>query len=163
MPEAESFLIRPYEPRDRAALDDCVRQLQTHERQFEPRMKPAEDIIHTYVDDHLKRCATCDGAILIAELDGEVVGYTSVFAATPNDDPDEIDYTYALVNDLAVTAARRGQGIGKALLIAAQDFARDRGAIRLRIFGLADNTGAVSLYMRFGFKPRVTEFEMPIR
>ncbi len=161
MSHAAKVLVRPYEPRDRKALDTCVCELQNHEIQFEPRMKPAADIIQTYVDDQLKQCSDCDGAILVAELEGEIVGYTSVFAAVPNDDPDETAYTYALVRDLSVLAAHRGQGIGSALLTAAKEFAHEHGATCLRIFALAGNTGAVSLYQRFGFKPRAIELEMP--
>ena len=154
--------IRPFEPRDRTALDTCVRELQTHELQYEPRMKPADDVIHTYVDNQLAQCDEFNGAVLVAEVDGSVIGYTTIFAAMPNDDPDEIDYTYAYVADLAVNHTHRGQGIGKSLLIAASNFAREHGATCLRISVLAQNTEAASLYKRFGFSPRVVELEMSV-
>lgn len=162
MSHAANVRIRPFEPQDRTALDACVHELQTHELQYEPRMKPANDIIHTYVDNQLAQCVEFDGAILVAEVDGAVIGYTTVFAAMPNDDPDEVDYTYAYVADLAVNHTHRGQGIGKSLLIAASNFALEHGATCLRISVLAENTGATSLYKHFGFSPRVIEMEKSV-
>jgi GNAT superfamily N-acetyltransferase len=162
MPDAETVLIRLFEPRDRHALDACIRELQEHEREIEPRMKPADDILPTYVEDLLERCAAHRGAILIAECDGTLVGYTTVLAALPNDDPDEIDYAYAYIHDIAVRSDLRGKGIGKLLLTEADTFAREQGAVCLRISVLAENGGALSLYQSFGFKPRVVELEKSV-
>ena len=159
MPEGTNPLIRPYEPRDREALDACIVELQNHEREIEPRMKAADDMIRTYVDELQERCAAEDGVILVAEMAGEVVGYTTVFAAVPNDDPDEIDYTVAYVHDIAVRDSHRGQAIGTALLKAAEAHALERGATCLRISVLAQNKGALALYERLGFEARVIELE----
>ncbi len=162
MRENQPFVVREFRPQDRDGLDSCVRELQDHERAIEPRMKPAEDIIGTFVDDMLEQCAAYEGAILVAESEGAIIGYTCIHAATPNEDPDEINYTFAYVRDIAVNNSHRGQGVGTVLLEAAKTHARENGATCLRISVLAENTGAVSLYQRFGFRARVIELEMPI-
>ena len=162
MRHGEQLTIRTYRPEDRAALDECVRELQEHEREIEPRMKPADAIIDAYLDDSLAQCAEQKGTVLVAEIDGQVVGYTTVFAAAPNEDPDEIDYTFGYVHDLAVQSKHRGQGIGIALLEAAEAHARAEGATCLRISVLAANDRAASLYRNLGFTDRVIELEKPI-
>ena len=162
MTTSEPCVIRKYTAQDRNGLDACVRELQDHERAIEPRMKPTEDIIGTYVDTMLEQCAACEGAILVAEAGGAIVGYVCVHAAAPNEDPDEIDYTFAYVSDVAVNSSQRGRGIGKTLLEAAREYAQDHGAACLRISVLAENAGALSLYRSFGFAPRVIELEMSI-
>lgn len=56
------------------------------------------------------------------------------------------------IHDLAVVPERRGQGIGRALLAAAESFARARGCIKLSLEVLEDNAGAQKLYESFGFR-----------
>jgi ribosomal protein S18 acetylase RimI-like enzyme len=60
------------------------------------------------------------------------------------------------VHDIAVLAGHRGQGIGQALLNAAQDFARTRGCCKLTLEVLSGNAQALSSYKRFGF----TQYEL---
>lgn len=153
------YEIREFKAQDRDALNACIRELQEHERQFEPRMKSYEMIADSYLDNLLARCAETSGRILVAETQGEVVGYVCVNAEEPNTDEDEVAYDYALVADIVVTRAHRGQGIGKALLEAAEHYAKNRGARWLRIWVLAQNAGAQALYQRSGFTPRLTELE----
>lgn len=159
MTDPNDTRIRPYEPRDRDALNACIRELQEHEREIEPRMKPADDILGDYLDDLLDQCTEKQGAILVAERGGRVIGYVCVLGAEPNEDSDEIDYTYGYVRDVAVTEACRGSGVGRRLLDAAEDFARKAGAEILRIHVLAGNEGAAGLYASHGFRNRVLEME----
>ena len=55
------------------------------------------------------------------------------------------------VHDLAVLPAARGQGIGRALLAAAEERARERGCGKLTLEVLDDNHRARTLYASFGF------------
>lgn len=56
------------------------------------------------------------------------------------------------IHDLAVVPERRGQGVGRALLSAAESFARARGCVKLSLEVLEENTGAQKLYESFGFR-----------
>jgi ribosomal protein S18 acetylase RimI-like enzyme len=56
------------------------------------------------------------------------------------------------VNALAVLPGRRGAGIGGALLRAAEARARELAATRMSIQVFGQNTGAVRLYRRFGYR-----------
>jgi GNAT superfamily N-acetyltransferase len=55
------------------------------------------------------------------------------------------------VHDLAVLPQYRGQGVGRALLQAAEDHARRHGCCRLTLEVLESNFGARGLYRSFGF------------
>jgi GNAT superfamily N-acetyltransferase len=55
------------------------------------------------------------------------------------------------VHDLAVVPARRGAGIGRALLAAAEQHARRRGCCKLTLEVQDDNHRARATYVRFGF------------
>jgi GNAT superfamily N-acetyltransferase len=55
------------------------------------------------------------------------------------------------IHDLAVLPQYRGKGAGRALLQAAEDYARRQGCCRLTLEVLESNSGARALYRRFGF------------
>ena len=57
------------------------------------------------------------------------------------------------VHDLAVHPAHRGQGVGQALLVAAEQHARARGCCKLTLEVLTGNGPALRSYLRFGFAP----------
>jgi ribosomal protein S18 acetylase RimI-like enzyme len=61
------------------------------------------------------------------------------------------------VHDLAVLSGFRGQGVGQALLQAAQNHAIDRGCCKLTLEVLTGNTVALNSYLRFGFEPYVLD------
>jgi len=145
-------MIRDYDPaRDRVAVRDCFAELQDVERGLEPRLPEGRAVAEAYLDFMLARCAEWDGAVLVAEEDGAVVGFICVWAQMPPDDPSELR-PCAHVSDLVVLPAWRGRGIGRALLARGEVYARSRGAERLRIGVLARNEGARRLYAATGFR-----------
>lgn len=155
--------IRNYREADRPALIGLVRELQAAECAVYDRLKPPEEIGDWYIDMLLADCARSAGKILVAEIDGALVGYAAVLTAVSSkDDADEIDYTYAYIKDLAVTAGRRGQGLGALLMAEAEALARAAGARWLRVSVLARNAAAVRLYEKAGFAPFVTTLEMTL-
>ena len=56
------------------------------------------------------------------------------------------------IHDIAVLPAHRGQGVGQALLAAAQDHARACGCCKLTLEVLTGNQTALASYQRFGFE-----------
>lgn len=156
---ANPLSIRPYEPRDEAALLDLVRELQVHEGHVYDRMKPAAAIGPWYMDDLKQQCAEHDGTILVAEIGGRVVAYATIMTKVEADDIDELPFTYAYVGDLSVTESRRGQGIGKAMLAECERRAKAVGTRFLRITALAKNTQARKTYERFGFGELLVRYE----
>ena len=106
----------------------------------------AEDVKARLCDD---LAARPDAASFIAWHDGEPVGLVnciegySTFKARP----------LMNIHDIAVLPGQRGQGVGQALLQAAQDHARARGCCKLTLEVLTGNLVALRSYERFGFAP----------
>ena len=106
----------------------------------------AEDVKARLCDD---LAARPDAASFIAWRDGQPVGLInciegySTFKARP----------LMNIHDIAVLPGHRGQGVGQALLQAAQDHARARGCCKLTLEVLTGNLVALRSYERFGFAP----------
>ncbi|MEM1270197.1 MAG: N-acetyltransferase [Bacteroidota bacterium] len=81
---------------------------------------------------------------LVAEDDGEVVGHILCTPVRAEDHPEAFLMGLA---PMAVSPARQREGIGSALVKAALDACRQRGAAGLVVLGHTD------YYPRFGFKP----------
>lgn len=86
--------------------------------------------------------------VLVAELDGRVVGYGKMDHPTPLPASAHVWH----VNGLAVDPGSEGRGVGQALMQALMDEARRRGGekMTLRVFG--SNERAQRLYKRLGFE-----------
>ena len=87
-------------------------------------------------------------AHLVAELDGRLAGYIRVKPATTLR---ENAHVLGIVG-LAVGPGDRRQGVGSALLAAAEQHARLRGARKLSLRVLSTNETALRLYERHGFR-----------
>jgi [ribosomal protein S18]-alanine N-acetyltransferase len=61
--------------------------------------------------------------------------------------------TVARLYSIAVSPGFRGQGLAGILMRDAQEVARQRGSNRLRLEVRADNTSAIRLYERLGYRP----------
>jgi|SRR5688572_7905787 len=61
------------------------------------------------------------------------------------------------IHDLAVLPQYRGEGVGHALLLAAEDYARRNGCCKLTLEVLERNSSARALYRRFGFDDSAVE------
>ena len=94
-----------------------------------------------------------DAASFIAWQDGQPVGLVnciegySTFKARP----------LMNIHDIAVLPGHRGQGVGQALLAAAQAHALERGCCKLTLEVLTGNAVALRSYERFGFAPYVLD------
>jgi GNAT superfamily N-acetyltransferase len=78
---------------------------------------------------------------LVAKLDGELVGITH-FLEHPSTSSADVCY----LQDLFTAPAARGQGVGRALIEAVADHARELGCARLYWQTKADNAVARRLY-----------------
>lgn len=80
----------------------------------------------------------------MARLDGTIVGICTTYL-----DLESVRFgRRAWVEDLAVDPERRSLGIGKHLLDAAKDWARDHGATHLELDSAHARTGAHRFYER---------------
>jgi GNAT superfamily N-acetyltransferase len=95
-----------------------------------------------------------DSCVLVADDAGSLVGICTVYQ-----DLHSVRYGYrAWVEDLAVDPARRSEGIGKALMDAAKDWARERGATHLELDSALARTDAHRFYEREGSEYKAYSF-----
>ena len=99
-----------------------------------------------------------DEAMLIAELDGRLAGVA--FLVT------QVDYfterPHAHLSVLAVAKDAEGKGVGRALLDASEQWARDRGSDRLTLSALVTNARARGIYERRGYAGEYIRYVLPL-
>jgi GNAT superfamily N-acetyltransferase len=87
-----------------------------------------------------------DSNVLVADDGGDLVGF-----CTGYQDMHSVRFGYRVwVEDLAVDPARRSEGVGKLLLDAAKDWARERGATHLELDSGMARPDAHRFYEREG-------------
>jgi ribosomal protein S18 acetylase RimI-like enzyme len=83
---------------------------------------------------------TLDGT-LVAVADGEIVGLLHV---------EQSRFGFGEIG-MAVAREWRGRGVGSALLVAAIEWAHERGLHKLSLSVFPQNAAAIALYRKFGF------------
>ena len=83
--------------------------------------------------------------------EGRVIGYAMVAIETGPDDTFATERGTAEVVTLVVTAQRRSAGVGQALLVAAEELARNRGCDTIKIAVMAGNQRAQAFYEGRGY------------
>ena len=150
-------LIREYDDADAQQLEECFVELQDNERRIDAYLADSRSVSKSYLEYMFGRCAETAGKVFVAEVDGRVAGFVSVWAKVKAKVVEEREYEYAYVSDLVVLAKYRGRGLGRSLLLKAEGYAAGQGARLLRIGVLARNEVARGLYRSCGFEDRVVE------
>lgn len=153
-------VIRQYDPsRDYESVRACFVELQEVERELDSRMPAGEDIADDYLKLLFARCVEFAGVLLVAQVDGQLVGYVAVLTQHRSHEPDDSDQVHGFITDLVVSGPHRGRSIGRALLHAAEARVRLSGVESLRLSVKAGNTAAEGLYAAEGFVPSIIELE----
>lgn len=95
-----------------------------------------------------ERIANGESVVYVAETrDGQAVGFTQLYPSFSSVSAGRI----YIVNDLFVAPAARRANVGRALLHAAGEFARGKGALRLSLSTARSNEQAQALYESEGW------------
>ncbi|WP_341711815.1 GNAT family N-acetyltransferase [Erythrobacter sp.] len=98
----------------------------------------------TFLRDRFERQQS---VIFLALSEEEPVGFTQLY---PSFSSTRMARVFIL-NDLFVAPQARGKGYAKSLLVAARDYGRSVGAVRLSLSTAIDNHVAQDLYVRAGW------------
>lgn len=89
--------------------------------------------------------------ILLAVLDGRVVGYVHTFLRDRSPIPIMVPARFAVVDTLVVDHNCRRKGVGRALMAAAEEWAQANGAFYVELNVWTFNRGAINLYEELGY------------
>jgi len=146
--------VRPARlPDDKPVLLRFIEELQRYEAGFEPdrHLYPA------YAEDQFAALSkqTENGTFLIAERDDTPLGWAALYEHTAPVYVVPEDRHCAVICELYVDPSARGAGVCRALVTAAEAWARARGLTTLQIGHLAENRLATAAYEKCGFAPYV--------
>jgi ribosomal protein S18 acetylase RimI-like enzyme len=132
--------IRPAAPDD---LDALAPLFDAYRRFYEQPGDVA--LASAYLHARLERG---ESAILVAEADGQLLGFCQLYPTWCSLAAARIFVLY----DLFVDADVRRAGVGRALMRAAQAFGREAGAVRLDLSTARTNAQAQALYESLGWQ-----------
>ena len=141
---------------DLAAIRALYQQLDTHAVESQPqhfrRRERSDEYLLGLIEDE-------NSDFLLAELEGEIVGFSQISFRWTKDIPVLVPCKYAYINDFVMREGLRGQGIGGALMEASKAWGKARGGEYLRLSVLPDNLGAQRFYARHGMLPQMVTME----
>lgn len=89
--------------------------------------------------------------LFVAEVEAELIGFVNVMIAQSSI-PLHVPRRFAIVDNLAVTEHFRRQGVGRALMQAAEHWAQERGATAMELNVYEFNHGATETYESLGYR-----------
>lgn len=95
-----------------------------------------------------ERLARNDSWILVAEQQDELLGFCQLYPSFSSTTTSRI----AILNDLYVTDSARQNGVGIALMRAAEELAKNLGVTSLELATAISNTSAQTLYEKQGWQ-----------
>jgi GNAT superfamily N-acetyltransferase len=101
------------------------------------------------------RAVAADAAVLVAELDGEIVGF-AYLQYEPQAFEDILTNAIWL-HDIYIDEAARGKGIGRAIMAAVADVAKEFGAEKTVLATAAKNEKGREFFESLGFKTTMHE------
>ena len=125
---------------------------------------PNGDGLVEWFETFLVKPSKEDQLSLVAEIDGEVVGSIEASVVEPIEDAErqmlrELGERRLFVNHMGVARAHWRSGIGTALMGAAEDWAKARGATRSGLDTYIDSPASVPFYeTRLGYKRQSINF-----
>jgi ribosomal protein S18 acetylase RimI-like enzyme len=124
------------------------------ERPFDPTLK--EGRIHYYDIAEMIKAQHIE--VIVAELNGEIIG--SGYARIENSKVYLKHPKHAYLGFMYVKPEHRGKGVNKKVIAALQQWAISQGITEFRLDVYDDNTPAVKVYEKIGFKKHLIEMRM---
>jgi ribosomal protein S18 acetylase RimI-like enzyme len=145
-----TFTIRDARPSDRAHFLAYIMGSQRFEKTFEPNRRLDAPVASEYFALVEKDVAE-GGKIFVAEQGGAPVGWGIVLEREDDVYVLAEERRHAYISELFVVEAMRGAGIGRALIVACEDWAREHRLRVMQIGVLPGNLRAKAIYENAGY------------
>ncbi len=128
-----------------------------------------EGLVESFESGIVAESTNTDSLQLVAERDGQVAGWLRAHIELPSASAAhqtvrELGWVRLMVDALMVDQPMWRQGIGTALLAAAESWGRDRGAKVVRLYTYPGSTVSVPFYERhMGYERRSILFQKALR
>ena len=115
--------------------------------------KPPDSYKNSELFKTLKKIIKDDNsAIFVAELEGKIVGLAEIYIRQDEPNPLKVSYRYGFLQSLIVTESFRHHQIGTPLLKAAEQWAKEKGAIEMRLDIWEFKQGPLGFYEKRGYQ-----------
>lgn len=147
-----------------ATVDDLDRvtdlwvDLARDQQQYGSHLEPESN--RRTIREAMARHAVDETLVVARDRDDDVVGFVMFDV---ENGPYRQDVTRGIVQNVYVAPRVRNEGVGSALVAAAEDMLDAAGVDVVAIEAMADNDGARRLYRRRGYQPHRIEFEKQIK
>jgi ribosomal protein S18 acetylase RimI-like enzyme len=157
MADGDSFAIRRATESDAAALGRLGALLLRAHHAFDAArfMAPGRNPEVGYGSFLVSQLSDDDVVVLVAERAGDVIGY--VYAGLEPRSWKELRDACGFIHDVAVIESGRRAGVATALVEAAAEWLRSRGAPRVVLWTADRNETAQRLFDRLGFRRTMIE------
>lgn len=152
----KKIITRKANPSDLDTLLSFEQGIITAERPFDSTLKEGE--IHYY--DLAKLIDDPNFEVIVAELDGEVIG--SGYARITQSKDYLKHHRHCYLGFMYVKPEHRGKGVNNKVLEALKQWTIGQGINELRLEVYNDNQPAIRAYEKAGFIPNLLEMRMPI-
>ncbi|GIH94899.1 GNAT family N-acetyltransferase [Planobispora siamensis] len=154
--EQSSVTIRPYRDEDRDAVLALAPRLTEGVATWRDAAAVAE-AVRGWVAGSLEQGDDDGNGVLVAVRDGRVAGFVTM--AARRHFTGQMD---AYIGELVVSAGAERTGVGRALVEAAESWARDRGLRRITLETGAANARARSFYRALGYAEEEVRLSKPV-
>src|SRR5437867_9134093 len=154
---ASRITIRPASPADLPAIGRLGALLVREHHDFDPErfIAATPQTEHAYASFLGTQLEEPNVVVLVAELDGKVLGYT--YAGVEGRDYMSLRGPAGVLYDIVVDPAHRGRGVGRSLLDATITALKAKGAPRVVLSTAEKNAAAQRLFERAGFRRTMIE------
>jgi GNAT superfamily N-acetyltransferase len=147
------MLIRPAQfPDDKPAILSFIDGMQQFEHAIEPDRRIDAQVAEEFFAALSAHLAADEGLALVAEEQGSLIGWAAVYRDENDVYVRQEERVFANISELYVVEAARGRGVGRALIRACEDWARNANLNVVMIGVLRDNGRAHEIYSKAGFE-----------
>ena len=153
----ENLSIREATLDELKVLKEFEQEIVKAERPFDPTIRP--DPVSYYSLEEL--IETDSAAVMVAILDGEIVGSGSVRIKKARHYLDHEEYAY--LGFMYTKPEYRGRGINSQIIDALLEKAKDYSLLEVRLTVYQDNLTAIKAYEKVGFKNHMNEMRLRLK